>query len=75
MKFLGIVIILFCGFLTTFTMLARGEFTATEMLWTMINVCGLISCPEFVKANAWKGLLWVRLRRVIINSVANGEAV
>lgn len=37
-KFLGIVIILFCGFLTTFTMLARGEFSARQMLWTMINV-------------------------------------
>lgn len=37
-KFLGIVIILFCGFLTTFTMLARGDFTPSQVLWIMINV-------------------------------------
>ncbi|KAL2051707.1 hypothetical protein ABVK25_008121 [Lepraria finkii] len=37
-KYLGIVIILFCAFLATFTMLAQGEFTANEMLWTMINI-------------------------------------
>ena len=37
-KFLGIVVILFCGFLTTFTMLARGDFTPSQVLWIMINV-------------------------------------
>ncbi|KAL8705042.1 MAG: hypothetical protein Q9201_001812 [Fulgogasparrea decipioides] len=37
-KFLGIVAILFFGFLTTFTMLARDSFTAREIWWTMVNV-------------------------------------
>lgn len=37
-KFLSIVIILFLGFLTTFTMLARGSYTAREVLWLMVNV-------------------------------------
>ncbi|KAL9128287.1 MAG: hypothetical protein Q9217_003018 [Psora testacea] len=36
-KFLSIVVILFLGFLTTFTMLARGAYTAREVLWIMIN--------------------------------------
>lgn len=38
-KFLGIVIIFFCGFLTTFTMLAQGDFTPGQVLWIMLNVC------------------------------------
>ncbi|MCJ1246489.1 hypothetical protein MMC30_003697 [Trapelia coarctata] len=37
-KFLGIVIILYMGFLTTFTLLARDEFTFGEMSWTLIKV-------------------------------------
>ncbi|KAI4089028.1 MAG: hypothetical protein LQ344_005689 [Seirophora lacunosa] len=37
-KFLGIVAILFFGFLTTFTMLARDSFTAKEIWWMMVNV-------------------------------------
>ncbi|KAG7004943.1 hypothetical protein G7Y79_00022g051640 [Physcia stellaris] len=37
-NFLGIVTILFIGFLTTFTMLARDTFTVTEIWWTMIYV-------------------------------------
>ena len=41
-KFLSIVIILFIAFLTTFTMLARGSYTAREVLWLMINVLHLL---------------------------------
>ncbi|KAL8931022.1 MAG: hypothetical protein Q9208_000124 [Pyrenodesmia sp. 3 TL-2023] len=37
-KFLGIVIILFFGFLTTFTMLARDSYSAKEIWWMMVNV-------------------------------------
>ncbi|KAI4205814.1 MAG: hypothetical protein LQ346_001393 [Caloplaca aetnensis] len=37
-KFLGIVIILFFGFLTTFTMLARDTYTAKQIWWMMVNV-------------------------------------
>ena len=50
-KFLGIVIILFCGFLTTFTMLARGDFTPSQVLWIMINVCVVYTNRHALDAN------------------------
>ena len=37
-RFLSIVVILFVGFLTAFTMLARGAYSTREVLWIMINV-------------------------------------
>ncbi|KAF2753839.1 hypothetical protein EJ05DRAFT_479865 [Pseudovirgaria hyperparasitica] len=37
-KFLSVVIILYLGFLTAFTMLARGVFTTKEMSWILIKV-------------------------------------
>ncbi|KAL9102053.1 MAG: hypothetical protein Q9163_002761 [Psora crenata] len=37
-RFLSIVAILFLGFLTAFTMLARGAYGAREVLWIMIQV-------------------------------------
>ncbi|KAF2240081.1 hypothetical protein EV356DRAFT_527920 [Viridothelium virens] len=37
-KFLGLVVILYFGFLTTFTLLARDYFTPLEMSWILINV-------------------------------------
>ena len=42
-RFLSIVVILFLGFLTTFTMLARGAYTTREVLWIMINVSPSLS--------------------------------
>lgn len=62
MKFLGIVIIFFCGFLTTFTMLARGDFTPGQILWIMINVCfptPLVRSELMMQ----QVLSWVRLER------------
>ncbi|KAF1814129.1 hypothetical protein P152DRAFT_456355 [Eremomyces bilateralis CBS 781.70] len=37
-KFLSIVTILYIGFLTTFTLLARDNFTLSEMSWILIKV-------------------------------------
>ncbi|KAJ9669477.1 hypothetical protein H2201_000344 [Coniosporium apollinis] len=37
-KFLSLVVILYLGFLTTFTLLARGHFTPGEMSWILIKV-------------------------------------
>ncbi|KAI9679476.1 MAG: hypothetical protein M1817_005498 [Caeruleum heppii] len=37
-KFLGIVIILYLGFLTTFTLLARDQFTLNDVSWILIKV-------------------------------------
>ncbi|KAL9625237.1 MAG: hypothetical protein Q9160_000639 [Pyrenula sp. 1 TL-2023] len=37
-KFLPIVVVLYLGFLTTFTMLARDKITLTEMSWILIKV-------------------------------------
>ncbi|MCJ1311813.1 hypothetical protein MMC25_005486 [Agyrium rufum] len=37
-KFLGVVIILYVGFLTTFTLLAREHFTLSQMSWILIKV-------------------------------------
>ena len=37
-KFLSIVIILYLGFLTTFTLLARDSFTLPEMFWILVKV-------------------------------------
>ncbi|OCK76614.1 hypothetical protein K432DRAFT_408020 [Lepidopterella palustris CBS 459.81] len=37
-KFLSLVIILYLGFLTTFTLLARDQFTLNEMSWILIKV-------------------------------------
>ncbi|EPS40228.1 hypothetical protein H072_5989 [Dactylellina haptotyla CBS 200.50] len=38
LKFLALVIILYLGFLTTFTLLARDSFTLGEMTWLLIKV-------------------------------------
>lgn len=65
-KFLGIVIILFCGFLTTFTMLARGDFTPSQVLWMMINVCLPIFHPQRSTLIVQKGFFRVRSGRVNI---------
>ena len=59
-KFLGIVIIFFCGFLTTFTLLARGNFTPGQVLWIMINVC-LTTLLANSKLMMQQVLSWVRL--------------
>ena len=40
-KLLSDVVILLLGFLTTFTMLARGSYSAREVLWLMID----LFCP------------------------------
>lgn len=37
-KFLSLVIILYIGFLTTFTLLARDQFTPSEMSWILVKV-------------------------------------
>lgn len=37
-KFLSLVIILYLGFLTTFTLLARDQFTPSEMSWILVKV-------------------------------------
>ncbi|KAL3420020.1 ion transporter [Phlyctema vagabunda] len=37
-KFMVIVVILYLGFLTTFTLLARDSFSLTEMTWILIKV-------------------------------------
>ncbi|KAJ8060205.1 hypothetical protein OCU04_010549 [Sclerotinia nivalis] len=37
-KFMVIVVILYLGFLTTFTLLARDSFTLSEMSWVLIKV-------------------------------------
>ncbi|KAK6540395.1 hypothetical protein TWF694_009194 [Orbilia ellipsospora] len=37
-KFLALVVILYLGFLTTFTLLARDSFTLDEMTWLLIKV-------------------------------------
>ncbi|KAF3912410.1 hypothetical protein AA313_de0210247 [Arthrobotrys entomopaga] len=37
-KFLALVVILYLGFLTTFTLLARDSFTLGEMTWLLIKV-------------------------------------
>ncbi|KAF1993168.1 hypothetical protein P154DRAFT_478076, partial [Amniculicola lignicola CBS 123094] len=37
-KFLSLVIILYLGFLTTFTLLARDQFTPREMSWILVKV-------------------------------------
>jgi hypothetical protein len=37
-KFLSIVIILYIGFLTTFTLLARDSFSLDEMFWILVKV-------------------------------------
>ncbi|KAF2458897.1 hypothetical protein BDY21DRAFT_339188 [Lineolata rhizophorae] len=38
LKFLSLVIILYLGFLTTFTLLARDQFTLREMSWVLVKV-------------------------------------
>ncbi|KAF2708796.1 hypothetical protein K504DRAFT_468024 [Pleomassaria siparia CBS 279.74] len=37
-KFLSLVVILYLGFLTTFTLLARDQFTPREMSWILVKV-------------------------------------
>lgn len=37
-KFLPVIIVLYLGFLTTFTMLARDRLTLNEMSWILIKV-------------------------------------
>ncbi|KAF2873454.1 hypothetical protein BDV95DRAFT_627374 [Massariosphaeria phaeospora] len=37
-KFLSLVVILYLGFLTTFVLLARGQYTPSEMSWILVNV-------------------------------------
>lgn len=59
-------------------MLARGEFSARQMLWTMINVSRPPTSfiPLVQEADSAAGLLWVRLIPELSRSVsANGEAV
>ncbi|KAF1985089.1 hypothetical protein K402DRAFT_422385 [Aulographum hederae CBS 113979] len=38
LKFLSLVVILYLGFLTTFTLLARNKFTLSEMSWILVKV-------------------------------------
>ncbi|KZF19398.1 hypothetical protein L228DRAFT_263732 [Xylona heveae TC161] len=38
LKFLSLVVILYLGFFTTFTLLARDQFTLREMSWVLIKV-------------------------------------
>ncbi|KAI9803389.1 MAG: hypothetical protein M1833_000908 [Piccolia ochrophora] len=38
LKFLGIILVLYLGFLTTFTFLGRAHFTLSEMSWILIKV-------------------------------------
>lgn len=37
-KFIGLVAILYFGFLTTFCLLARDQFSASKMSWILIKV-------------------------------------
>lgn len=37
-KFLSLVVILYLGFLTTFSLLARGQFTFRQMSWILVKV-------------------------------------
>jgi hypothetical protein len=37
-KFMAVVVILYIGFLTTFTLLARDHFTLSQMSWILIKV-------------------------------------
>lgn len=53
-NFLPIVVVLYLGFLTTFTMLARDRLTLNEMSWILIKVFFGSSYLGFVSV---KGLL------------------
>ena len=37
-KFLSLVVILYFGFLTTFTLLGRDHFTSRQMSWILVKV-------------------------------------
>ncbi|KAF3936120.1 hypothetical protein ABW19_dt0200136 [Dactylella cylindrospora] len=49
LKFLALVIILYLGFLTTFTLLARDTFTLDQMTWLLIKVFFGSSYVGFVR--------------------------
>ena len=49
LKFSVIMVIIFCGFHTTFALLARDRFSANEILWIMINVSSSGSPALLVK--------------------------
>lgn len=50
-KFLGLVGILYLGFLTTFSLLARGYFSFREMSWILIKVFFGSSYLGFVRSH------------------------
>jgi len=51
-KFLSLVVILYLGFLTTFSLLARGHFTFRQMSWILIKVFFGSSYLGFVSGSA-----------------------
>jgi len=48
-KFMSVVVILYLGFLTTFTLLARDTFTVSQMSWILVKVFFGLSYIGFVR--------------------------
>jgi len=53
-KFLSLVVILYLGFLTTFSLLARGHFTFRQMSWILIKVKVFPLYSERYSTNGWE---------------------
>ncbi|KAF2102898.1 hypothetical protein NA57DRAFT_31865, partial [Rhizodiscina lignyota] len=66
-KFLSLVLVLYIGFLTTFTLLARGHFTLREMSWILVKVFFGSSYLGFVISQG--RLIWTKLVFVCLTNI------